>query len=379
MQWLAQICVRRPVLATVLVLSLVVVGIFGYFNLGVDRFPKVDFNIVTVTVREDGASPEEIETDVVDKIEQAVNTVSGIDQLNSTSYEGVGVVIITFTLEKDINVAAQEVRDKVSIAVPNLPVDIKTPVVDKVDPDSTPILEVALSAPGNIRETTEYADKVLRRRLESINGVGQVLVLGGLNRQINVQVDPDRLRAYNLTSADVERALAQQNIQVPGGQVDQGRNEMTLRTRGRIQTPAEFANVVVAKRGSTPIYVSDIGRVEDSTEEAKTVAEITDVGGKTTPTVILSIRKQSGLNTVATVDRVKQRLDDISKTLPHGYTLRISRDQSEYIRAAADAVKEHLVVGSILAALVVLLSCGIYGPRSFRRSLSRPRSSAHSR
>jgi len=355
MQWLAQICVRRPVLATVLVLSLVVVGIFGYFNLGVDRFPKVDFNIVTVTVREDGASPEEIETDVVDKIEQAVNTVSGIDQLNSTSYEGVGVVIITFTLEKDINVAAQEVRDKVSIAVPNLPVDIKTPVVDKVDPDSTPILEVALSAPGNIRETTEYADKVLRRRLESINGVGQVLVLGGLNRQINVQVDPDRLRAYNLTSADVERALAQQNIQVPGGQVDQGRNEMTLRTRGRIQTPAEFANVVVAKRGSTPIYVSDIGRVEDSTEEAKTVAEITDVGGKTTPTVILSIRKQSGLNTVATVDRVKQRLDDISKTLPHGYTLRISRDQSEYIRAAADAVKEHLVVGSILAALVVLL------------------------
>ena len=172
MQWLAQICVRRPVFATVLVLSLVVVGIFGYSSLGVDRFPKVDFNIVTVTVREDGASPEEIETDVVDKIEQAVNTVSGIDQLTSTSYEGVGVVIVTFTLEKDINVAAQEVRDKVSTAIPDLPVDIKTPIVDKVDPDASPILEIALSAPGNIRDTTEYADKVLRRRLESINGVG---------------------------------------------------------------------------------------------------------------------------------------------------------------------------------------------------------------
>src|SRR5882672_2579385 len=154
MQWLAQICVRRPVFATVLVLSLVVVGAFGYTKLGVDRFPKVDFNIVTVTVREDGASPEEIETDVIDKVEQAVNTVSGIDQLTSTSYEGVGVVIVTFTLEKDINVAVQEVRDKVSTAIPNLPVDIKTPVVDKVDPDSTPILEVALSAPGNIRDTT---------------------------------------------------------------------------------------------------------------------------------------------------------------------------------------------------------------------------------
>ncbi len=355
MQWLAQICVRRPVFATVLVLTLVVVGVFGYFKLGVDRFPKVDFNIVTVTVREDGASPEEIETDVVDKIEEAVNTVSGIDQLTSTSFEGVGIVIVTFTLEKDINVAAQEVRDKVSTAIPNLPVDIKTPVVDKVDPDSTPIIEVALSAPGSIRDTTEYADKVLRRRLESINGVGQVLVLGGLKRQVNITIDPDRMRAYNLTSADVQRALEQQNIQVPGGQVDQGVNELTLRTRGRIQTPADFGNVVVAKRGTTPVYVSDIGRVVDSTEEPSTVAEITDVGGKTTPTVLLSIRKQSGLNTVATVDLIKQRLADISKTLPRGYSMRISRDQSEYIRAAADAVKEHLVVGSILAALVVLI------------------------
>ena len=355
MQWLAQICVRRPVFATVLILSLVVVGVFGYFKLGVDRFPKVDFNIVTVTVREDGASPEEIETDVVDKVEQAVNTVSGIDQLTSTSFEGVGIVIVTFTLEKDINVAVQEVRDKVSTAIPNLPVDIKTPVVDKVDPDSTPILEVALSAPGNIRETTEYADKVLRRRLESISGVGQVLVLGGLKRQVNVTIDPERMRAYNLTAADVQRALEQQNIQVPGGQVDQGAHELTLRTRGRINSPADFGTVVVAKRGSTPIYLSDIGRVDDSTEDAKTVAEITDVGGKPSPTVLLSIRKQSGLNTVATVDLIKQRLQDISATLPHGYSMRISRDQSEYIRAAADAVKEHLIVGSFLAALVVLI------------------------
>lgn len=355
MQWLAQICVRRPVFATVLILTLVVVGVFGYFNLGVDRFPKVDFNIVTITVRQDGASPEEIETDVVDKIEEAVNTVSGIDQLNSTSYEGVGVVVVTFTLEKDINVAAQEVRDKVNIAIPNLPVDIKTPVVDKVDPDATPILEVALSAPGNIRDTTEYADKVLRRRLESINGVGQVLVLGGLKRQVNIVVDPNRMRAYNLTSADLQRALGQQNIQVPGGQVQQGANELTLRTRGRVARSADFSSIVVAKSGSTPIYLSDVARVDDLTEDPQTVADITDVGGETKSTVLLSIRKQSGLNTVATVDRIRQRLEDITPTLPHGYTLRITRDQSEYVRAAADAVKEHLVIGSLLAAAVVLI------------------------
>src|SRR5579871_4456768 len=153
MQWLAEICVRRPVFATVIVLALVVIGAFGYTKLGVDRFPKVDFPNVTITLQEDGASPEEIETDVVDKVEEAVNTISGIDQLNSTSYEGFGVIIVTFVLEKDVDVAAQEVRDKVNGVLAQLPTDIKPPVVDKIDPDASPIMQVALSAPGNIRDT----------------------------------------------------------------------------------------------------------------------------------------------------------------------------------------------------------------------------------
>ncbi len=355
MQWLAQICVKRPVFAMVLVLSLVVVGIFGYGSLGVDRFPKVDFNVVTITVRQDGASPEEIETDVVDKIEEAVNTVSGIDQLSSTSYEGVGVVIVTFTLEKDINIALQEVRDKVNTKLPDLPTDIKSPVVDKVDPDASPVLEIALSSPGTVRDTTEYADKILRRRLESLPGVGEVKIIGGRKRQINIVTDIDRMKAYSLTATDLQRAIQGQNIQVPGGLVEQKTRDLTLRTHGRVLKPSEFNDVIVAQKGATTIKLSDVARVEDTAEDATTGAAIGEGDGKAQPTVLLSIRKQSGLNTVTTVKAIKERLAEINETLPKGYGVRITRDQSTYIIAATDSVKEHLVVGSCLAALVVLI------------------------
>ena len=350
MQWLAEVCVRRPVFATVLILMLTVVGAFSYFRLGVDRFPKVDFPVVSVVVRLPGASPEEVETDVTQQIEEAVNTISGIDQLFSFSSEGVCQVSVSFQLEKDINIASQEVRDKVSSIMSELPVDVEPPVIDKVDPDAAPILDLALTAPGDIRELTEYADKVVRRRLESISGVGQVRVIGGRKRQINIWLDPQRLQAYNLTSADVERSLGIQNIQVPGGRVDQGSTELTLRTRGRVQKPEEFNDIVVAKKGSSFVRIRDIGRAEDSVEEAATVANKNG-----TPTVLLSIRKQSGLNTVATVDAIKARLKEVEQTLPANYKMEIVRDQSLYIRTSTHAVQEHLVVGSILAALVVLL------------------------
>ena len=350
MQKLAEVCVRRPVFATVIVLALVVIGWFGYTRLGVDRFPKVDFPIVTVTVRETGASPEEIETDVLDKIEGAVNTISAIDQLNSTAYEGTGVVIITFQLEKDINVAAQEVRDKVNGVLQDLPKDIDAPIVDKVDPDASPILDIALSSPYSIRDTTEFADKKLRRQIESINGVGQVSIIGGRKRQINVTVDPQALSARNLTVLDVERALQAQNIQIPGGRVDQNTRELTLRTHGRLERALDFTDLVIKKAGAATITLGDIARVEDSQEEALTTAERDGV-----QTVLLSIRKQSGTNTVSTVDALKVRLAEIGKSLPSGYKLEIVRDQSTYINASINAVKEHLILGSLMAAIVVLL------------------------
>ena len=350
MQWLAEICVRRPVFATVIILALSVIGFFGYTKLGTDRFPKVDFPIVTVVLQQDGASPEEMETEVVDKVEEAVNTVSGIDQLQSTSYEGYAVVSVTFQLEKNIDVAAQEVRDKVNGITNNLPTDLKPPVIDKVDTDASAIIEYALSAPGNIRDTTEYADKTLRRQLESINGVGQVNLIGGRKRQVNLWIDPDKLRAYNLSPIDLQRTLEAQNLQVPGGIVDQNTRELTLRTYGRVPASDEFGGIVIKKNGDTPIRISDVARVEDSVEDPTTVATLNG-----NPTVILSIQKQSGNNTVATIDAIKERIATIKKTLPPGYDLRVTRDQSDYIKASTSAVKEHLILGSILAAIVVFV------------------------
>src|SRR5437762_8642533 len=219
MQWLAALCVRRRVFATVLILSLTVIGVFSFTRLGVDRFPKVDIPTIVVTTIQPGAAPEQIETEISDKIEEAVNTISGIDELRSVSSEGVSQVIISFLLDKDTNTAAQEVRDKVNGVLPLLPKTIQQPRVDRFDPDAAPVLSLALTANRPVRDITEYADKVLRRQLESVSGVGQVLVLGGRSRQINVWLDGDRLRAYNLTVTDVARALQAQNIEIPGGRV----------------------------------------------------------------------------------------------------------------------------------------------------------------
>src|SRR4051812_46354166 len=350
MQWLAAISVKRPVFATVLILALTVIGAFSFTRLGLDRFPKVDFPTIVVTTRLPGAAPEEVETEISDKIEEAVNTISGIDELRSTSSEGVSTVIVAFLLEKDGDIAAQEVRDRVNRVLPLLPKNIQQPTVEKFDPDSAPVMTLAVSADKPIRDITEYADKTLRRQLESVNGVGQVLVIGGRKRQVNVTLDPLRLQGHNLTVTDVSRALQAQNAEIPGGRVEAGATQMTLRTRGRVQTVQEFGDIVIAERNGHPIMLRDVGTVEDGMADPTTRA---NVNGKAT--VLLSIRRQSGVNTVAMVDAVKERLADIKEVTPPGYDVVIVRDLSEFIRASIDTVEEHLVLGSVLAALVVLV------------------------
>ncbi|HEV7669020.1 MAG TPA: efflux RND transporter permease subunit [Thermoanaerobaculia bacterium] len=350
MNRLAELCIRRPVFASVLILSLVVVGLFAYGKLGVDRFPKVDFPTVTISTRLVGAGPEDIETEITDKIEEAVNTISGIDQLTSISSEGTSQVIVSFVLEKDGDVAAQEVRDRVNTVLGDLPQSADPPIIQKIDPDAAPILSIALAGPVAIRELTEFADKTLKRQLESISGVGQVRILGGRPRQINVVTDPGKLAALKLTVADVVRGLQGQNVQIPGGQVEQGLRDLTLRTYGRVASPAAFGDIPVANRAGYSVKVSDVARVEDSTAEPETLAS---VDGK--PAVVLQIRKQSGLNTVEVIAGVKDRLAQLRSQLPAGWKMDVVRDQSDYITAAVDAVQEHLVLGSLFAALIVLL------------------------
>jgi len=350
MHALAQLCVRRPVFATMLVLSLVVVGVFSYFSLGVDLFPKVDIPTVMVRVDDRGASPEEIETEVTKKIEDAVNTISQVDEVRSTSSEGQALVVITFELAKNGDVAAQEVQNKVNLIVNDLPQTAKTPVVQKFDPDATPILQVAVSAPRSLRDVTLIADKQIKQKLENARGVGQITIVGGARREIHVLVDPDRLRAYNLTVNDVFNAMKQQNLELPGGNLNAGAREFTIRTTGKVIDVDQFNRIAVASRDGYVVKVSDVGYAEDGYEEPRTSARLNGV-----PAVTLVVAKQSGENTVATANGVKQRLREIQAALPRDVKTQLIGDQSVFIEAAVDSIKHHLIEGSIFASIIIFI------------------------
>ncbi len=350
MQWLAEVCVKRPVFATMLIMSLVTVGAFSFFSLGVDLFPKIDFPTVTITVVNPGASPQEIESDITEKIEEAVNTVSGIDEMRSTSIEGISQVFVQFVLEKDVNIAAQEVENRVQTVIPNLPETAEQPTVQKLDSDAAPVLRIVVSGPTNLRDVTEVADKQVKQRIESVSGVGQISIIGGRERQINVWVDPDKMRSYNVTPAEISTALRLQNAEFPSGRLDEGQTETSVRTLGKVRKPEEFAEVVVATRGTYQVKVKDLGYVEDGAEELRSQALL---NGQ--PAVTLIVSKQSGQNTVAVAHEIKDRLKEIEPTLPKDFRIQIIGDNSIFIENSLHAIEEHLIVGSIFASIVVFL------------------------
>jgi HAE1 family hydrophobic/amphiphilic exporter-1 len=348
-QKLAEVCIRRPVFATMIVLALVVVGAATYFRLGVDRFPSVDLPTVSVRTELPGASTEEVETLISQKIEEAVNTVAGINELRSISGPGGSSVNVTFELSRDIDVAAQDVRDKVSAAIRNLPRDARPPVVSKFDNDATPVLTLAVAGDRSLRELTEFADKTVRVSLERASGVGEVRLVGGLARAINIWIDADRLAAYQIPITAVRDALVRQNADLPGGNVTAGTRESALRTMGRVVDPRAFGDLVITTINGAPVRVRDVGRAEDGTKEQRSVARLEDV-----PTVTLEVRRQSGANTVAVIEAVKANLRRVRQQLPLDVRIEVIRDQSNYIYAALHEINLHLVLGSILASLVVL-------------------------
>ena len=349
MQRLAEICIHRPIFAAMLVLSLVVVGGVSWFRLGVDRFPVVDLPTVIIRTQLPGASAEEVEVQVSQRIEEAVNTVAGVEELRSISAAGSSIVIITFDLGQEIETAAQDVRDRVATILRDLPRDAEPPIVSKFDNESAPVLTVALSGDRSIRELTELADKVVKLRLERALGVGQVQIVGGLERVINLWVDADRLAAYRLPITAVREAIARQNTDLPGGNVTGATREHSLRTMGRLPDAQAFNEVVVATVGGVPVRLRDIGRAEDGTREQRSIARLNGA-----PAVILEVRRQSGANTVATIEAAKVNLAQAAAALPPGVRVEILQDQSRYIYAALHEINVHLVLGSILASLVVL-------------------------
>ncbi|MGI8813211.1 MAG: efflux RND transporter permease subunit [Pyrinomonadaceae bacterium] len=348
MQWLAEICVHRPVFATVIVLFLTVVGGFSFFTLGVDRFPKIDLPTVNVSTSNPGAAPAEIESEITDTIEGALNTVPGVDEMRSTSSRGSSNVTLTFNLEKDPDQAYQEIQQKLSTVLNRLPETADPPVARKSDPDSQPVLQYVVSAPRNVVELTTLVTDLIQKRIESTDGVGEVVVFGGRSRQIKIYINPDKLRAYNLSVTDVTAAVTAQNQELPGGNLIEGARTFGLRTISKVPNVAGFNDIVVATKNNFPIKIRDIGHVEDGGADASSSTTLDGV-----QSVSIGVRKQSGSNTVAVINNVKARMEQITPNLPPDVKVAVIRDQSEFILNSLRSIEEHLVLGGLFAAIVV--------------------------
>ena len=350
MQWLAEICVHRPVFATVIVLFLTVVGGFSFFTLGVDRFPKIDLPTISVGTSNSGASPEEIETEITDVIEGALNTVPGVEEMRSSSQRGRSNVTLTFNLEKDPDVAFQEIQQKLSGVVNRLPESADPPSAQKSDPDSQPILMYTISAPRDIMELTEQVELLIQKRIESADGVGEVFMWGSRSPQIRVSVNPDRLRAFDIAVTEVTAAIRAQNQEMPGGNIIEGQRTLGVRTMSKLTEVDQFSDIVIATRNGFPIKIKDIGSVEKTGGEPSSAASLDGV-----PAVSVGIRKQAGANTIAVIDGVKSRMATIIPGLPKDMKVALIRDQSEFIQNSLTAIEEHLILGGLLAAIIVFL------------------------
>jgi len=333
-----------------LIMFLVVMGVFSFIDLGVDLFPKSDPATVYVAYRLPGASPEEVVSQMVLPLEEAVSSISGIDELRCITSENGGFMVITFILEKDIGEAVEDVREKVAGAQRQLPPTALPPTVRKADPDSDPVVTLALYGDRSIREITEVADKVVRRALETVDGVASIELAGGRKRQINLMLDINKMNGYTLTAQDVERAIRQENIESPGGRMVRGASEVGVRTMGRVETIEQFNNIIIKNAGGVPIRFRDIGYAEDAMAERRTFAYY-----QNQPAVIMEVRRQTGLNTVKVVDTILDRIEPINETLPGGLKLAVIKEQATYIKKSVESLEEHLIFGSLFASMIIWL------------------------
>jgi hydrophobe/amphiphile efflux-1 (HAE1) family protein len=347
---LADVSIDRPVFATMMILALIVLGLFSYLKLNIDQYPDVDIPYVTVTTVLRGAGPEQIESDVTKKIEDAVNPVAGIDHIQSTSQEGLSIVIIQFKLEIDGKVAAQEVREKIAAARYNLPTEIEDPVITRFDPASQPILQLTVSGNRTEKEITTYTKDVIKKRLENVPGVGSVDLVGGDEREIQIEVDAARLQAYNLSVQDVIQGIAAANMEVPAGNLVQGSRQLLLRTMGKYTSVEDFNRVIVASPGGKIVHLSEVATVVNGVKERTSMARVNG-----TRAVGLNILKQSGSNTVRVADAIREQLQKLHKEMPSDLQITVARDNSTFIRDSVRDVIFDILYGGLLAVIVVYL------------------------
>jgi HAE1 family hydrophobic/amphiphilic exporter-1 len=349
--FLSDVSIKRPVFATMMMVALVVLGIVSYQRLAIDEYPDLTYPVVIVNTTYPGASPEVMVREVSKPVEEAVNTVQGIREVTSTSLEGASIVRVLFNLGVNVDIARQDVQEKVARIRRQLPLNVEDPIIRTFDPNSSPIISVAVqSDERSVRELTDLADEVISTRIEAIPGVGGVNLSGGNQRQIKVQLDPDAMRSYGVSPEQVIQALQRENQEVPAGRVRAGTTEQLVRITGRIVDPLAFNDVTVSVRNGVPVKVRDIGTVVDGAEERRTGAEIDSV-----PAVSLDVLKISGTNTVAVADSVKAAVTDLGRSLPPDVKMTVVRDDSKRIREAVAAVQHELVLGAILTILIVYL------------------------
>ena len=347
---LADVSIRRPVFATMMIMSLIVLGLFSYRMLNVDLYPDVDIPYVVITTVLPGAGPEQIESDVTKIIEDAVNPVEGVDFIQSTSQENVSIVVIAFKLEINGKDAAQDVREKISAIRADLPLEIEDPIIQRYDPASLPIMYLSVSGTMSNKDITTFTKDVVKKRLENIPGVGSVQLVGGSEREIQIEVDAARLRAYNISIQDVIMNFGGQNVEIPGGNVTEGSRQLLVRTMGKYQSVNDFNRVIVATPMGKPVYLSDVATVSDGVEEQ---TSLTRVNGNIA--VGLNIIKQSGSNTVQVAQGVNKQIEKILKEIPEGISINVAQDNSIFIEHSINDVLFDIIYGGLLAVIVIYM------------------------
>lgn len=351
--WFTRVSIGNPVMATMVMLAFVVLGLFSYQRLAIDQFPNIDFPTVVIAMDYPGASPEIVESEVTKKIEEAVNTVAGINSLYSRSYEGTSVVIVEFNLDVDGRKAADDVREKVSLIRPLLRDEVKEPRISRFDPQSVPIFNVALLSTDknkSAQELTNWGTQVLQKRLENVRGVGSVTVVGGTARQINLYLRPPAMEALGVTAEQVLSAVRSENQELPMGAIRSLEQERVVQINARMKRPEDFRDIVVARRAGNPIRLSQVADVVDGPQEIESLALY---NGQRT--VLLSVQKSQGENTIAVVDGLMKALDGAKDVTPPGIRTEVIRDNSRAIRVSVANVKRTLVEGAVLTVLIVFL------------------------
>lgn len=348
--FLTNLSLKRPVFATVVILALVTLGIVSFLGLNINDYPDVEFPYVAVSVVLPGASPEQVETKIGYKLEEVFGQIAGVKHIYTIAREGVCITYGEFTLETNPDVAVQDVRDKIGAIRGEMPQDIEEPVVSRFDPMTSPIVSLAVSGELSKRELSKIVDDLIKKRVETINGVGAISLYGNEEREIQIKLDKEKLAAYGLTTVEVLNSLGNENMDVPAGKVSKGGLEVSLRTVGEVKRVEDFANLPVAIRGNAHIFVRDIATVVDGAKDPETLCRYQ---GK--PAIGIDITKQSGSNTVKLADQVLKTVESIKKDLPPGVKLDIVKDNSVSIREGVRDVEKTILWGAILAVVTVFI------------------------